>query len=77
MLLDYCLARKERDIKEEFRWRYLNDLTCKIAQASNEGYRKLKAYSMIYKEIFEKGQVKEDNRTDEQIIEDTLKLFRK
>lgn len=71
------MARKERDVKEEFRWSYLNNLTCKIAQANNEGYRKMKLYSEIYKEVFEKGQVKEDNRTAEQITEDTLNLFRK
>lgn len=37
----------------------------------------MKLYSDIYKEVFEKGQVKEDNRTAEQITEDTLNLFRK
>lgn len=37
----------------------------------------MKLYSAMYKEVFEKENVNEDKRTSEEIIEDTLNLFKK
>lgn len=76
MNLDYVLSRKIRDVKEESRWIYLNDMTCNLAKASNKAFEKLKYYSQILKKSQEDNNKVIDKRSDEQIIDDTLNMFK-
>lgn len=75
-IMDYCISRKIKDDREEFRYKYLNDVTCQIARATNEGYRKLKSYTEIIDKLNNPNKHKEDTRSDKEIMDDVLNKFK-
>lgn len=51
-------------------------MTCNLAKASNKAFEKLKYYSQILKKSQEDNNKVVDKRSDEQIIDDTLNMFK-
>ena len=57
------------------RWQHLNDSMTMLLRA--KGYEKAPFYNDTIKKLDDLDKPKQEEKTDEQIIQDTLKLFEK
>lgn len=71
-ILMFLYGRYEEFMEERLRWQYLNDCTSVIVQGKQ--LKNIKPYSDSIKML--DGNYEEDTRTSEQIIEDTLNMFK-
>ena len=62
-------------MEERIRWQHLNDGLTLVLRA--QGYEKAPLYNDTLKKFDDLGKGPKDEKSDEQIIEETLKLFEK
>lgn len=68
----FLYAKQEKFLEERLRWNYLNDCTSVIVQGKQ--LKEIKPFSDTIKML--DGTYEEDTRTSEEIIRDTLEMYK-
>ena len=72
---EYVNGRYKNFIEERLRWQHLNDGISLLLRA--KGYEKAPLYNDTIKQFDDQHAQEKDERTDEEITEDILKIFSK